>query len=109
MPTKTKDVYSRGDVTDTSACLAACDIKKWPADPIIPKIIAKIKLNLSGIMKLWGKKIIEVNNNEIDPLEKTSPDIEDFLKNPQDVAGKYDDDKTKLNWSNKLAFTGGLA
>ena len=27
IPTNIKDVYSKGDVTATSACLAACDIK----------------------------------------------------------------------------------
>ena len=66
IPRKIKDVYLKGDVTATSAYLAALDIKKWPKEPIIPKLIAQIKLNVSGIIKLLGKKIIDVNNKEIE-------------------------------------------
>ena len=59
-PTKIKDEYSNGEVTATSAFFAACDIKKWPIDPITPRLISNINWIRFGIIKSLGKKINEV-------------------------------------------------
>ena len=37
-----EEEYSKGEVTATSAFLAACDIKKCPKDPITPRLIANV-------------------------------------------------------------------
>ena len=90
-------------VSDHQKQYIAADMDEVSMKPInlsdlLDKIDKTIGENIhSRIAQEISTKDTEVNNNEIDPLEKTSPDIEDFLKNPQDVAGKYDDDKTKLN------------
>ena len=62
MVTNKKDEYSKGEMTTTSAYLAAWDIKKWPKEPIMPKLIKGIKSNNDGKIKLLGKKTIEVIN-----------------------------------------------
>ena len=61
-PTKINEEYSKGEVTATSAFLAACDIKKCPKDPMTPRLIANVNWLISGIIKLEGKKIKEVIN-----------------------------------------------
>ena len=48
------------NINSTSAFLAACDIKKWPIDPITPKLIAKNNWYIFGIIKSLGKKSNDV-------------------------------------------------
>ena len=59
-PTKIKDEYSKGEVTATSAYLAAWDINKCPSEPIIPKVEAAITWPIVGIIKSLGKKTKDV-------------------------------------------------